>query len=438
MEGHWSEALKLARKSCAPPSVNDLDAAYAKWVLARLLIQPHGTTQEDSMTLVSEGLGLMRSLALRSDETGLEALDLLVKLSLTPQGAPLFFRSDATALMEAAARHPNADAALKVGVWNLLMASEPEKRATIAHDFFDHFKNDPSPIVRLEAARWLNRKGMHRETLEMAAPSKLDSREWFLLYLDATAGMGRWEDVYATLTTRQEAVPLPRALRTLFQFRSEAEIGRHPDSVASWHEIQLQLRNETGEDQLYVAGYAEQIGFPAEAAQIYRRLLTVDAGVVPTEDKLDRPRRLACYIGLLRTGAKTMTLDDLGELMGSFAQEFPEMDEVQNDNAYLQLLAGRNLESAAKTARRLSEKKPELLAYRTTFALAALRRKEIKTAVAIYDGWKTDWGTAQDRYKVVYVAVMRAAGRPVEANIVASTINKEALRFEERQLADAR
>jgi hypothetical protein len=198
------------------------------------------------------------------------------------------------------------------------------------------------------------------------------------------------------------------------------------------------LRNASDDDQLYVAGYAEQIGFAAEAAQIYRRLLAGNDNALPGGTKLGPSRRLACYIGVLRTAAPSMTLKDLSELMGSFASEFPEMDEVQNDHAYLQLLAGEGLEDAAKTARRLCEKKPEILAYRTTLALAALRRNDIPAAEAVYRGWNIDWSTAQDRYKAVYAAVMRAAGRTADADKVASTINNEALRFEELQLAGAR
>ena len=121
--------------------------------------------------------------------------------------------------------------------------------------------------------------------------------------------------------------------------------------------------------------------------------------------------------------------------LGCFAAEFPELDEVQNDNAYLQLLCSADLERAESTAQRLVQAKPESLAYRTTLALSGLRRHQFAKAAAVYDGWSIDWNTAQDRYKAVYAAVMRAAGRTAEADSMVARIKAESLRPEERVLA---
>jgi tetratricopeptide (TPR) repeat protein len=194
-------------------------------------------------------------------------------------------------------------------------------------------------------------------------------------------------------------------------------------------------RIESAENQIYVAGYAEQIGFPRQAAEIYARLLDQGGDNYGAKDALSRPRRLACYTGLLRTRAGAMTLEELRARVGAFAAEFPEIDEVQNDNAYLQLLSGGDIDKAERTAERLLKKTPQLLAYRTTAALSALRRQKTKVAAALYEGWDIDWSTAQDQYKAVYVAVMRAAGRTAEADKVVETINSGALRPEERLLA---
>ncbi len=68
-------------------------------------------------------------------------------------------------------------------------------------------------------------------------------------------------------------------------------------------------------------------------------------------------------------------------------------------------------------------------------ALAYLRRKKTAEAAAVYDGWTIDWSTAQDRYKAVYVAVMRAAGRKGEEEKIGAMIKAETLRAEERKLA---
>ncbi len=432
-EGHWPEALKLARQASTAPG-SDADKANAQSLLARLLLQP-SPQQRDTQALLGEGVALLNALALRPDAAGLEALELLVTLSQNPQIAPLFVDQGVTPLMTAARHHPRAETTLKVNIWSLRLAAEPTKRESIAQAFFDHFKSDPSPTVRLEAARWLNQKGMHPLVLALAEPSKLESKDWFVLYLDATAALGHWEEVLRALNAKDHEIPLAPTLRKLFEFRGLLEAGRKPDIADSWHDIQVASRTASTSDQLYVAGYAEQSGFPTEAARVYERLLHRNEGLLSPEDKLSRPRLLACYTGLLRTGAGAKTLRDLAKLMKAFATEFPEIDEVQNDSAYLQLLIGEDLDKAESTAQKLVQKKPELLAYRTTLALSALKRQKTAEAAAIYKDWSIDWSTAPDRYKAVYAAMMRAAGRPVEADQVAATIKAENLRPEERQLA---
>lgn len=433
-EGRWPEAVEFARRACASPG-SDGDLAYAQSILARLLIQPPSPTEADGPALLTEGVALLSTLALRQDAAGLEALEILVSLSQNMQTATLLSRRDVKPLADAAERHPRADAALKVGAWSLLLASDPAKRVEITQAFFEHFKDNPSPKLRLEAARWLNKRGMHRLALDLAEPSKHESEEWFLLCLDATAALGNWEEVFQALSAKNEKVPLPPALRRLFELRGALETGRHPDLTAAWRDIQAAARTESAANQLYVAGYAEQIGFHQEAALIYRRLLERDESAVPAAGRLGRPRRMACFTGVLRTGAGTMTLEELRAFVGAFAAEFPEIDEVQNDNAYLQLLSGVNLDRAAAMGERLLKKKPDLLAYRTTVALSLLRRQKAEAAAAVYDGWITDWNTAQDRYKAVYAAVMRAGGRSSEADRMIAKIKSDSLRPEERQLA---
>ena len=433
-QGHWAEALKLARQACVSPG-NDQDHAHAQSVLARLLLRPPAPVQDAGDALPSEGMGILTTLALRQDSTGIESQELLVSLAQEPRTAALFSHRDFAAVMAAAERHPHAGPALKVGVWNLRLAAEPAKRAEVTKEFFDHFKDVSSPALRLEAARWLNLKRMHRQALELVGTSRLESKDWFLLYLDATAGLGDWEDVLVTLSANNQNIPLIPGLRDLFKLRAELETGRHPDLTDAWRDIRVEVRNESAADQLYVAGYAQQIGFSAESARLYRQLLERDKGILEVNDKLSRPRRLACYTGLLATGAAAMTMEELRTLMGGFAAEFPELDEVQNDNAYLQLLCSADLERAESTAQRLVQAKPESLAYRTTLALSGLRRHQFAKAAAVYDGWSIDWNTAQDRYKAVYAAVMRAAGRTAEADSMVARIKAESLRPEERVLA---
>jgi tetratricopeptide (TPR) repeat protein len=453
-QGEWAGAVKQAREACAVQGGDESGQAYAKAVLARLLLQPPQTARAEAEALIREGIDLLTELALRRDGEGLETLEILVMLAQDSGMAPFLAGREAQGLLEAAEAHPQASARLKVGLWSVLLAAEPGRRGEITQALFERAKAGESPVMRLEAARWLNQRRMHRQALELAKPAKLESEEWFLVYLDASAALGDWDEVIRSLGSR-ETVPLSPALRRLFELRAEMTTGAKQDVEAAWREIELAAREEKPKNLLYMAGYAEQIGFPGEASRFYRKLLEVDTQVQGVGDKLNRAQRMACHAGLVRTSAGGWTLAELGERLGVFAGEFPELDEVQNDHAYIQLLLGRNVAEAADTARRLLRKRPELLAYRTTAALATLReqgRQEVlpgalslgaaqtarvfqPDAAALYDGWTIDWKTAQDRYKAVHVAALRAAGRVFEAQQVADLIQAEALRPEERQLA---
>ena len=171
VDGRWPDAVQLARQACSSPG-DDQDLAFARSVLARLLLQPPSPTLVDGPALLTEGITLLVSLAARQDATGLEALDLLVSLSQNMQTATLFNRMAISDLIAAAENHPHADAALKVRAGSLRLAAEPGKRVEVTQELFDHFKNSPSPALRLEAARWLNQRGMHRLALDIAEPSR--------------------------------------------------------------------------------------------------------------------------------------------------------------------------------------------------------------------------------------------------------------------------
>jgi len=251
-----------------------------------------------------------------------------------------------------------------------------------------------------------------------------------LVYLDALAGSGQWEQV-AALVAPAEKIPLSAAVQRLFQYRASAELGQKPDAPAAWRDIQRLLREESYENGLYVASYADKLGFPSEAVTIYRRILKS----TPPSTAGSKQTRLTCHIGLMRTASASMQLGELEEFLAAFSDEFPTLPDVENDLTYVRLLKGTEMEKAQEAAGRLLRLRPDLLAYRTTAALAALKKGNPDAALQIYEGWQIDWATAPERFKMVYVAVLAATGRSEQATAVRATIRRELLRPEERDLA---
>jgi hypothetical protein len=432
--GRWQEALDLARRDHGPDASGD-HSSYASLVLARLLLMAPGLQMAER----TEAVALLGALAGREDEQGREALELLIELSQNEQTSALLANSkDVDGWMTAAEKAAGPDMTRRVRAWSLRLAADPARRKEITHEFFERFRNDGDSRLRLEAAKWLNQHGGQVLAMEMAEASKFESQGWLLLYLDSIAAQGDWKKVLSTLETEEPNLPLCAALKQLFALQVSLKLGSRPDLGEAWREIRQSSRLEDTKTQLYIAGYAEQIGFPAEATAIYRRLLQLEQNRGDTIDPFGRSQRQACYVGVLRTAGGSMSLKELTSLVGDFAGEFPEIDDVQNDSAYLQLLLGQATESVEAIVHKLVHKKPQLLAYRTTAALCALRRNDVKAAAAIYDGWAIDWRTAQDRFKAVYVAVMRSAGRIGDSERVMAAIEPKSLRPEERQLAGIR
>ena len=477
----WPEALKLGRQAAQSPG-SDEDLAFVKAALARLLLQappPEGSAPapeagrpghapvkipailgketivrndqdflrglnlqlagagaESVQSRRAEGVALLSSLAQRQDAIGLESLGYLAGLPENMPCESLFQVQDVRALQDAAEKHADASAALKVSLWNLRLVAEPEAHMHVAQEFYEHFKTEKSPALRLEAARWLNQKGFHLQVLEIAEPFKWESEDWFLVYLDALAASGKWQEVLETLTNPAHKVPLSEGVRQMFVLRCEVELGKHPNLADSWRNIEIACQSDSPNHQLYVAGYAEQTGIPSEAVIIYRRLLQGANGLVSgTKLLLGTPERLACYYGILRDSAPTMKIEDLCALADQFAAEFPQNDDAQNEDAYVRLLEGKNIDKAEKIAQELSLKRPNDPAVCATAALAALRRQDNAAAAKLYAERVSDWSKAPESAKVVYVAVMRRLGRADEAEKVLAQTKTENLRPEERQLA---
>ena len=124
---------------------------------------------------------------------------------------------------------------------------------------------------------------------------------------------------------------------------------------------------------------------------------------------------------------------------GANSKKYFEMDEARNDTIYLRLITGgATTEQMQKEVTDLLTRKPNMLAYRTTGALYELRRGNAAGATKLYDGWKVDWTTASERFKVVRVAALTADGRKSEAEELLATIDRKKLRPEEVALLDGK
>ena len=432
-DGKWEQALVLARKAVAAPA----STSDEKFMLASLLVRAPTGAPADRSQMQAEAIDILATLIESTDDSGAQAISALVSIAREPNAAALLAGRNVTTWVDVAARHPKVTPRLRVLAWDLHVAAHPADIEKITAEFLVKWRDAPLP-ERLEAARWLNLRGRPMQSLELSGPQRGTSSDWLLVHLDSLAASGRWDTALEILENKSnQATAIPDALRALFSMRAKTELKKPQDRDEQWRDIQILLKNETVQNQLYVAQYAEKTGEAGQAALIFRRLLDRASSESTFAQSMSRDEKMACYSGVIRHSPENASAADLLPVFDALSEEFPELDEAANDASYLRLLTGGTSDTMRDRLQNLLQKAPAVLAYRTTLALCELRAGNAAAAEKVYKGWQIDWSTAPDRYKVVRAAVLKASGRDDEAKTLRATIDVKKLRPEEAKLMEA-
>jgi tetratricopeptide (TPR) repeat protein len=302
---------------------------------------------------------------------------------------------------------------------DLALRLAPQRREEIIAETIKKFQSGGEDHL-LALARWLNGRGEYLRVLEvLPEPVAFKNQDFFLVFCDAIAGLSDWLRLQTLLAN--DKVPLPGWLRELYRARVATELGRDNQAVAHWDQAQSQAANLPDALQ-YLGEYAEKIGAVAEAARAYRRLATF-----PTHTR-------RAYLALIKLYENRGDTAKLRRLMQDMVKLYPDDEAPQNDLAYLELLLEINLEGARQVAESLVAKRPDMMAYRTTLALAHLRRKDYAGLRAAYQKSTLVWDQALPGWQAVYVAALGALGETNLARQLAPTVPLTRLKPEEREL----
>jgi tetratricopeptide (TPR) repeat protein len=369
-------------------------------------------------------------LASRSAEDVGEAKQLLISLSdtnnpLALTALTLLSRSSALSAEETGEvlrrlrALPGDNLGREFLVSDLEMCLQPARRPDVLAETIERYRFGGDEKLLL-LARWLNGKGEFKRTLE-AVPLGLATgkQELFLAYCDAVAGLGDWPGLGKILVAQK--LPIPDWLAELYRARVDTELKNDREAAAHWNQAQL-LAAPTPEALIHLGDYAEKVGELGEASKAYRRLV-----------RFDKFMRQA-YVSLVRVHERKSDTAELRRIMEEMVKVYPDDPAPQNDLAYLELLLGVNVENAWKTAQKLTAKYPDLIAYRTTLALADLRRKDSAGARKAYEKSTLVWDQALPAWQAVYVAVVGQLGDTNLARKLAATIPQARLKPEEKDL----
>ena len=405
-EGNLKEALNLAKKELPTLTPDDGE----KFLLA--------TAEMTLKTDVTASRQILLQLVDKNSAIGISALRLLGGQFLA-QRTTEALQADKTAdKLLAHPLHTPDDVLLALDL--RIMQNPSAKPALLAQTMSE--RTSGAPDDALAFARWLNRRLHYKESVDFIGRERAASNpDWLLLYLDALAGLERWNDIF-TMLDADTIIGLSDSIRLLFLARAAEKSGDLESAGESWREMQLGLAYEKPEVVSFIAAYALRIGEREQATKAYATL------------SRRKETALEGYLGLIRCWPQNTSAAELLPLYQEFTDSFPMLAEARSDQTYLKLLTNDKPATAAAIAKEFYDNTPQSLASLSIAALGMLKTGNPSGADALYEGKTIAWLSAPTAWRTVRAAVLYGIGKKKEADELVRTINKSQLRPEERAL----
>ena len=405
-EGNLKEALDLAREELPNLTPDDQD---------RLLL---ATAEMTLRTDIKASRAILLQLVDKNSATGIAALRLLAAQTLVQRGLE-FLKSDKTAdKLLAHPLHTPDDSLIALDLQ--LLENPAAKPALLAQTMAERSAGPPDDALAF--ARWLNRRLHYAASVEFIGRERAVAHaDWLLLYLDALAGLERWNDIF-NLLDAETIIGLSDSIRLLFLARAAEKSGDKEKADQSWREMQLGLAYEKPEVVSFIAAYALRIGEREQAIKAYTSL------------SHRKETALEGYLGLIRCWPQNTPAAELLPLYQEMTESFPMLTEAKNDQIYLKLLTNDKPATTAAIASEIYNTTPQSLATLSINALGMLKTGKPAEADTLYNNKSISWLSSPPQWRVVRASVLYAIGKKKEADEITRTINKSQLRPEERTL----
>jgi len=275
-----------------------------------------------------------------------------------------------------------------------------------------------------ELSRWLN---VHQQPERVLSLVPLDvalkNNQLLLVHLDALAAVQRWNDINALLS-RVDLTLDPSVIES-FRARTAQEQNSSLDAESHWNHA-ITLATNDPYKLRFVANFAEQSRAPAVALKAYDQLAKFPEHASFAYRGTERLSGRAGDLAIQRAAA---------EKINNVARGDPN---ATAQLAYLNLLAGMDVESNTGAAKALVQKYPDRLLFRVTAALGFLRQHDIGQALEQFKGPPgappIEWSKTPPSWRAVYAAVLLADEQSSAAQDIIKTIPVNQLSAEERAL----
>lgn len=397
--GDWPSASPLLREILSSPQASPADQALAARVLLSLPI-PEGHRPAAEWLL--ENLT-----GNEADSSPLEAI------LATPQ-LPDDLRNRASAAIE---KIPGRHFEGRIAIATTRLRAHPENKEQVFRELEQKVK---TPEDQRALASFFVQAGENQRALDLLPLSLARTRkDFFLVWLDAAAGLGKWEEVLQTL--KSPSIPLEPALRDLFRARCHEALGEK-SAADTWYEQAARTPTEDNTILFYLAGYFNQQNRFPLAVTVLKRL---------TSDPLASRTAYQSLINLYRLRGDS---EALRQILADMHQRWPQDAAVSNDLNYLNLLLKHDLASTLEKSSRLNSENPDLFPLKITYALALLRADRAEEGLQVFEGSDIQLGQLLPGQKVIFSALLQANGMTDAALSARSALDPTLLLSEERAL----
>ncbi|SRR5581483_1083179 len=307
---------------------------------------------------------------------------------------------------------------------DLRMELHPEQANTIYDQTVAKW-NSGAPNEVVDLARWLNVHQQPERVLSLTSTDRaLKDNQLLLTRLDALAISSRWNDIDALLA--HPDLTLDPSVLESFRARTAQEKGSSLDAEVHWNHA-LSLANADPGKLRFVANFAQQSRANAVALKAYDQLAKYP-------EHMDFAIR---QTALLSEAGRDLDVQRVAA--AKISSRKPDDPNAAAQLAYLNLLAGVDVDRNAAMAKSLVEKYPDRLSYRVAAALGYLRRHDPGPALAQFKpegAPPIEWQKTPANWRAVYAAALRANDQDAAAREIIATIPKDKLTPEERVLIE--
>ncbi len=369
---------------------------------------------DSSLESRKEGEGILRRLSNSNEIFGIQSAELLLGIKELSeqdfviftkkiQGHPLYsFRYELLILENEIRRQPGGS-----GV-------------RIEKVFLDWNKGLEKEEDRLLLGQWLNRQKQYNLTLKLLSDSvSKKSAALLLVRLDAAAAQKKWALVLDCLNLQPS--PLEPYLIELFRARSFMELKRNREAEAAWEKTFHLVKYQPIPLQ-FAADYAVQVGAFSEAKRMYLQMSRFPNYLLESQRQL------------LYLAEKEGKMSEMILCLERILELTPESLAAKNDLAYIYLLENREIDRCLDIAKSLVKEDPTSLAYRSTLALAYLKRGESREAFQVYHGLSIDWKMASPVARWIFYLTLKANHQEEFASRFEGYIKGITIRKQEKEL----